>query len=434
MNRLDVDSPEQQAEKTVNERYHELQAEVTATVRHRLLSRKMRLDDSDLEEAYCQAWHGVCETIKRGKQISNLTGMLVEITWRRAVDTYRELRPGLQAELDLEEPAIDLDLDAQLDDRIKFRRFIAQVRSRLNQRECEAVSLCVIHGYPRAEAAKLMGLQRRQIEKLMDSSTKKIGGIITGITARGCGSEEWARLMRSYALGLITEDNRDYTRAAEHVAQCAACNRYVNGLRGLAAILPPVLPIGPLAATGHSTSILAYLERLFRASHTAGGRMTGEGALRNGATASGESVRGLAGSLGTATIAKGVAVVVAGAAALTLATRDHKAHTHARQPAPATTQTLPPPSAVASATSLLYSPSATRIATDATHIHIHSRVLTRHTHAPTTDRHRQQRGLSQPAQAPRKMASEGTSSTRTQQSEKTIEGAAAVNKEFGWER
>jgi DNA-directed RNA polymerase specialized sigma24 family protein len=260
MNRFDVDSHEQQAERTVNEHYDALQAEVTGAVRHKLSVRKMRLDESDLEEAYCQAWHGVCETIKRGTEVSNLTGLLIEVTWRRAVDIYRELRPSQRrVELDAEEPTLDLDLDTQLDDRIKLKRFIAQLRGRLNPRECEAVSLCVIHGYPRAEAAELMGLKRRQMEKLMDGANAKIGGIIASIAARGCGGDEWARLMRSYALGLIAEDDRDYPRAAEHVAQCASCSRYVNGLRGLAAILPPVLPFGPLADAGHGAGILACL-------------------------------------------------------------------------------------------------------------------------------------------------------------------------------
>ena len=56
----------------------------------------------------------------------------------------------------------------------KLKRFIARVRGRLNPRECEAVSLCVIHGYTRPEAAKLLGLERSQMEKLMDGATKKI--------------------------------------------------------------------------------------------------------------------------------------------------------------------------------------------------------------------------------------------------------------------
>jgi hypothetical protein len=110
MHRFDVQSPEQRAERAANENYRELQAEVIGTVRGKLASRKMLLDESDLEEAYCQAWHGVCATIKRGTTVSNLTGMLVEITWRRAVDIYRELRPGQRVDVE-DEHGVELDVD-----------------------------------------------------------------------------------------------------------------------------------------------------------------------------------------------------------------------------------------------------------------------------------------------------------------------------------
>jgi DNA-directed RNA polymerase specialized sigma24 family protein len=436
MNRFDVDSPEQQAERAVNEHYRELQAEVTGAVRHKLSFRKMRLDESDLEEAYCQAWHGVCETIKRGTQVSNLTGMLIEITWRRAVDIYRELRPSQRVELDVEEPTLDLDLDAELDDRIKLKRFIAQARGRLNPRECEAISLCVIHGYPRAEAAKLMGLQRRQMEKLMDSATKKIGGIIASIAARGCGGDEWARLMRSYALGLIAEDDRDYPRASEHVAQCASCSRYVNGLRGLTAIIPPVLPLGPLAGAGHGAGILAYIERFLRGGHS-GGRMAGAG----GASAAGGGGGSLAGSLGTGTIAKGVAVVAAGAAALALAAHDHKAlHAHVRQPAPATTRTPIPPGAIASAIPAPLHPlGATPSGAATTHVHTHRPDLARRTYVLTANRHTargSQSSPSVPVQAKIRAENAPSAPAPSTQPPPVDEraNAAAVNKEFGWER
>jgi DNA-directed RNA polymerase specialized sigma24 family protein len=159
MRRSNASSPEQQAKRAVNENYRELQAEVIGTVRNKLSAHKMSLDDSDLEEAYCQAWHAVCEKIKRGDQVTNLTGMLVEVTWRRAVDVYREARPGQRVEIDLDQYSVELDVDAALDDQIKLNRFIKRVRDRLNPRECEAVSLCVIQGYPRAEAAELLRAQ-----------------------------------------------------------------------------------------------------------------------------------------------------------------------------------------------------------------------------------------------------------------------------------
>jgi hypothetical protein len=184
----------------------------------------------------------------------------------------------------------------------------------------------------------------------MDGATKKIGGIVASISARGCGGDEWARLMKSYALGLIAEDDRDYPRVAAHVAECEACRRYVNGLRGLAAILPPVaLPLGPVA-TGHGVGILAHLEHLFRNGHGGGGvealRTAGSGA------AGGTGGAALASSLSAGTVAKGVAVLAAGVAAAVLAAHGGKAHhVVARRTPTAQTQTYAPPApASASAT------------------------------------------------------------------------------------
>lgn len=445
MHRFDVQSPEQQAEKVATENYRELQAEVIGTVRHRLSSRKMLLDESDLEEAYCQAWHGVCETIKQGTQVSNLTGMLIEITWRRAVDLYRELRPSQRVDLQVEEPIVDLDVDAQLDDQIKLKRFIAQIRGRLNPRECEAVSLCVIHGYPRPEAAKLMGLQRRQIEKLMDGATKKIGGVVASISTRGCGGDEWARLMRSYALGLIAEDDRDYPRAAEHVSQCAACRRYVNGLRGLAAILPPVLPFGPVADPGHGTGILAHLERLFHNSHNGGmGAGAGSALRTTGAGAAGSASGGttLVSSLSTGTIAKGVAVLATGAAALAFAAHGGKAHhLAARRTSPTQAQTQIPASPSASAMPPVAAPSgATAVRQDSARVHTHHSVARRKTHVAakrhTKEGPNPQGSLNAPERAGSEHATEDVrySPAPSTPPREESSNSAAVEREFSWER
>jgi DNA-directed RNA polymerase specialized sigma24 family protein len=432
MHRFDVRSPEQQAERVANEHYRELQAEVIATVSSKLSARKMSLDEPDLEEAYCQAWHGVCETIKRGTRVSNLTGMLVEITWRRSVDIYRALHPGQRADVELDGRSVDLDVDEQLDDQIKLKRFIARVRGRLNPRECEAVSLCVIHGYPRPEAAKLLGLERSQMEKLMDGATKKIGGIVASISARGCGGDEWARLMKSYALGLVAEDDRDYPRAAAHVAGCEACARYVNGLRGLAAILPPVaLPLGPVA-TGHGASILAHLEHLFRNGSGAGGvealRTAGSGA------AGGAGGGALASSLGAGTVAKGVAVLAAGAAAAVLATHGGKAHhvVTRRIPAAQAQSGTPPGAPSASATV------AGRSSGSGAAVH---HVARAHRRRHSTARQRAARAVRKTQQGSSTSATEfgienarySSPSSSTSSAPRESTGSSGVSHEFGFE-
>src|ERR1039457_745663 len=277
------ESFKEQAERVSEEHYGSLESEVVAVVRRRLLARKMHLDHAELEGAYCQAWHGVIEEIKRGNKIRNLTGMLVDITWRRAVDAYRESRPAQRAEVDIEAHAVEVDLDQQLDDQEKLRRFIKRLKRRLSQQECQAVSLCLIHGYSRPEARKLLGIKdEARMQKLMDGATKKIGAIVASISARGCGDDEWARLLRAYALGTLAEEHPDYPRAREHIEKCTACHRYVMGLRGLAAIVPPVgLPFMPVG--GHEAGILAHLEHLFNGHGSASA--TASSALQSTATA-----------------------------------------------------------------------------------------------------------------------------------------------------
>ena len=308
------ESFKEQAERVSKEHYASLEGEVLAVVRRRLLARKMHLDHAELEGAYCQAWHGVIEEIKRGNKIRNLTGMLVDITWRRAVDAYRESRPAQRAEVDIEAHAVEVDLDQQLDDQEKLRRFIKRLKRRLSQQECQAVSLCLIHGYSRPEARKLLGIKdEARMQKLMDGATKKIGAIVASISARGCGDDEWARLLRAYALGTLAEEHPDYPRAREHIEKCTACHRYVMGLRGLAAIVPPVgLPFMPVG--GHEAGILAYLEHFFNGHGSASA--TASSALQSTATAgSAGAAGGGAGVIGSLGGAKGLAVVLVAAAA-----------------------------------------------------------------------------------------------------------------------
>jgi DNA-directed RNA polymerase specialized sigma24 family protein len=334
-------TPRQRAERTAQAHYRSLEKEVVGVVGRRLSARNMRLDSSDLEEAYCLAWHGVYEEIKRGTKIANLTGMLVEITWRRAVDTYRGLQTGQHADVDIDAHGVEVDLDEQLDDQQKLQRFIKRLKRRLSWQECQAVSLCLIHGYSRPEARELLGIEdEERMQKLMDRAMRKIGGIVAGIDARGCGGDEWACMLRAYALGLLGEDERDYRRASEHIEDCASCRRYVLGLRGLAAIVPPVgLPLMPVG--GHETSILAHLERLFGGHGSASA--TASSALQGTATAGGASAAGggagAIGSLGGAKVAAVLVVAaVAGAAAVHVSdTHHHPAarHAHVARAAPA---------------------------------------------------------------------------------------------------
>jgi DNA-directed RNA polymerase specialized sigma24 family protein len=294
----------ERAEATATENYAALEDEVIAVVRRKLSVRNMHLDLLDVQAAYCQAWQGVWLEIKGGGEVQSLMGMLVDITWKRSVDAYRGKHPAEHADADIEQQVVEVDIDEQLDDQARLRHFIARLRGRLNQRECEAVSLCLIHGYSRPEARELLGIKdEARMQKIMDGATKKIGPVVASITARGCGGEEWTRLLRAYALGTMTPEDRDYPRAEKHIAECAPCKRYVMGLRGLAVIVPPIgAPFMP--ASGHEGSILAHLRHLFAGHGTA----SAVGAGTGGAAAGGGGA-GLLSSVGAGTAAKGVAVL-----------------------------------------------------------------------------------------------------------------------------
>ena len=136
------------------------------------------------------------------------------------------------------------------------------MKGRLSDVQRNAVTLCLLHGYTRPEAARMLGIDPVAFGKVMDRATKKISGVVAAMDGRGCGDDEWARALRSFALGVIGEDSPDYERVAAHVRDCASCERYVVGLRGLAAVLPP---LGfPLAPVGHDAGdLLAHLYRLF---------------------------------------------------------------------------------------------------------------------------------------------------------------------------
>ncbi len=307
-------SPEQQAQEVVGANLHALEKPVLRAVKGRLVRENIGLPEPDLEAAYNQAWHGVYETIAQGRQVDNLTGLLIDITYKRSVDIYRQRHEAMHSDAVLDDHAADVDLAEQIDDQRKIDRLMERLIERLNTNERNAVTLCVMHGYKRPEAAQRLGIPEVAFQKIMDSATKKIAGIVTGMQARGCGGEEWARALRAFALGLTGTDSPDYERVTQHIDECASCKRYVMGLRGLAAVLPPIMPLGHDIA-----ALLAHLYKLFAPAHgavTTGASTAQSTAAVAGATAAGSTAvsgGGLSGVLGGGAIK--AAVLVAGIAA-----------------------------------------------------------------------------------------------------------------------
>jgi RNA polymerase sigma factor (sigma-70 family) len=301
--------------------YEALKEEVLRAVAGRLRAEGARsIVRPDLEDAYNQGWHGVCRHIEQGKPLTSLDGLLYTITLRRALDIYRQRRDATLIDTDLERHGAAPDLAEQIDDQQKLNRLLERLKNRLSDKERRAVTLCVLHGYTRPEAADLLGVDRVVFERIMDGATKKMSGIVAAIQARGCGDEEWSRLMRDYALGLISEHDREHSRAENHVEgpeACESCRRYVRGLQGLAAILPPLMPVGPLESLARE--LLAHVYKLFGAGHgaatasapTVQTSVTAAGATTIGSV--GTSGGGVAGLVGGGTLK--TIVVLAGIAA-----------------------------------------------------------------------------------------------------------------------
>lgn len=310
---------ERMAEDTVRAYYEPLKADVLRSVAGKLRGAgAMGMGPHDLDDAYNQGWQGVYEHVLQGKPLV-LPGLLFTITYRRALDIYRTKHGDRWADVDLDSQSVEVDLARALDDQQKLRRLFSRLKERLNETEREAVALCVLRGYPRAEAADQLRVDRSAFERIMDGAMKKISTVVASIEARGCGDDEWARLMRSYAFGVLAEDDRDYERAYAHVEApegCESCRRYVRALQGLSAILPPILP-EPSAKPGH-------LLRLFKANARA-------------TAATRDRVLALKGSAVKIAAVAGVALTLS-FAGFQLATPAHRpAHTsvsHARASAP----------------------------------------------------------------------------------------------------
>jgi RNA polymerase sigma factor (sigma-70 family) len=238
---------------------------VTATARGRLLSSGVSLDQSDLDACYAQAWQGLYTAVLDGHRIANPAGWLVLVTFRRAIEEHRSRRRMVSGDESQREGAgewrerrrsgaPERDLADELEDRIRLRALFEGMRGRLNARELQAATLCYLHGLTRAEAAEQMGVSEARMRKLMEGQgadrpgvAGKIGALVETIReGRWCA--EQASLMRGYAYGVLDPDGDRYRLARAHRDECPACRAYVVSLRGLAAVLPPVLPPWPLAA------------------------------------------------------------------------------------------------------------------------------------------------------------------------------------------
>ncbi|HSZ69060.1 MAG TPA: hypothetical protein VK756_01735 [Solirubrobacteraceae bacterium] len=275
------------AERLLRDEFERRREQVLAIVHARLRAKGVQLDAGDLGVCYSQAWQGLYAALLAGRDVANPVGWLTVVTYRRAIDEHRSRlrraaeQPQFAAAHSgadargaarargaaharargllggrVERIATEPDLAATLDDRARLRELFEGMRGRLSRRECEAASLCYLHGLSRAEAAARMGIGETAMRKLMEGRragepgvARKVGDVLRAIRG-GEWCEQQASLMRALAFGILDPDGERYQLARVHQRECPACRGYVLSLRGLAAVLPPIaLPWG-LAGVG----------------------------------------------------------------------------------------------------------------------------------------------------------------------------------------
>lgn len=239
------------AERLLRDDFAALRAQVLASVRHRLRCGRIELDEADLEACYAMAWQGLYGAVLDGQEIANPVGWLVLVTYRRAIEEHRVNERLRRVREEFPAGDQEPDLALQLDDRRRLRTLLAGLRGRLDTREREAAMLCYLQGLSRPEAAVRMGLTDTQMRRLMDGRgagrpgvAGKVGTLVQTIAA-GEWCEQQASLMRAFAYGVLDPAGERHELAVAHCEECPACRAYVASLRGLAAVLPPVLsPFG----------------------------------------------------------------------------------------------------------------------------------------------------------------------------------------------
>jgi DNA-directed RNA polymerase specialized sigma24 family protein len=260
------------AERLLKREFEGLRSRVIETARRRLLGTGVDLDICDLEACYALAWQGLYGAVLEGQEIDNPAGWLVLVTFRRAIEEHRARgrahrggdRPPSKVGQAWREggeggaysaPAPELDLAAELDDRLRLRHLFEGLSARMSTREREAAVLCYLQGLPRAQAAARLGVSERRMRKLMEGQgpgrpgvAGKMGALIETIRA-GDWCEEQGSLMRGLAFGVLDPEGERYRLALLHRSECPACRHYVASLRGLAAVLPPLLLRGGLSAS-----------------------------------------------------------------------------------------------------------------------------------------------------------------------------------------
>ncbi|MBI2690957.1 MAG: sigma-70 family RNA polymerase sigma factor [Solirubrobacterales bacterium] len=291
------------ADEVIGAEYDAFKDEVTRTAAGKLGASKIRFAELDMDGFYNQAWFGLYTKLQDGQQIENRKGLLIQMTYRRAIDEYRTLHPDRQADpVVLETLGVDNPIEETIDQQQEFKHFVEGMRSELNQRELQAATLCYVYGMSRPEAAEQVGVRPKRMEKIMDEVSRKMRPVLASIK-EGNWCEDRAVLINQFALGALDPEGSDYREAIDHLEDCPGCRRHVMGTRGLTAVtIPSALML--FALTGAAVGAGA-------AGAAAAGSSTAGGSSAGAAAAAGTGA-GIGGAAQIAAVVAAIAAVAAG--------------------------------------------------------------------------------------------------------------------------
>jgi DNA-directed RNA polymerase specialized sigma24 family protein len=292
------------ADAVIGAEYDSFKDEVTRSAAGKLAASNIRFADIDMDGFYNQAWYGLYTKLQDGQQVDNRKGLLIQMTYRRAIDEYRTLHPDRQADpVMLETVGVDNPIEETLDQQREFKQFTEGMRSSLSQRELQAATLCYVYGLSRPEAAEQVGVRPKRMEKIMDEVSRKLRPVLASIK-EGTWCEDRAVLINQFALGALDVDSDEYREAVDHLADCPGCRRHVLGTRGLTAV---TIPSGLLllALTGAATAGAAGVAAASSGAGTAGGTSAGGAAAAGGGA-------GIGGAVQIAAVVAAIATVAAG--------------------------------------------------------------------------------------------------------------------------
>lgn len=234
------------------------------------------ISEEIVEEAYNTAWSQLYRKIEAGEVIRDPRGWLVTTTSRRIVDATRrehEDRRDDAADPDdaLESTSGGVSHADAIASQDAARGMLRELAERLTDREMQLVRLLILDGLTQPEAADLLGIKPKRVNKLVTETVlpalRKVGAdmLIAEADIRvsaWCSSDEAHSRLTAMALDLLDPDGDRYQIISSHLANCPRCRAALAAKRAAAGVIPPIfVPMG----VGTSSETLERLQGMLDA-------------------------------------------------------------------------------------------------------------------------------------------------------------------------